>query len=401
MTSLTIKQAVQAVKVGYLANVPVLLTGGPRIGKTTSTEIAAAEIAKDMGLEFINYHTDKVDFLDENDREEWWNARDPEKTFGYRRIPVPLWDLGLTMGIPMPREGSNQMRFLRPAFIPDKGKGLLVLDELTQADKATQKGFLGLLWERQAGDHRMAPGWGLAATGNRLTDRAGVEQLISPIRGRLDILQVDPDLDEWLEWHHKTGRNALVRTYLKWRGATGLQLAIGGGKKKKQEEGEKAATENVNVFYGFDPAASSQSFPSPGSWDMVGRVLDTNSLPINLELPVLSGMLGDGVTADFMGFVRTYKDLPSMDVVRRDPKKAPVPDSMSGKYAMMLHIAQSAKIPEDGQVIYDYLDDRVGADLQTVCFMELIHKHGNGKFANMPVFGKWIVKHGKLLGVTS
>ena len=399
MTPISVRQAQLAITNGYLARVPVLLTGGPRIGKTTATELAARQIAEQKGLEFVNYHTDEVPFVDEQDREKWWAARDPESTFGYRRIPVPLWDLGLTMGIPMPQEGSSSMRFLRPNFIPDKGQGLLCLDELTQADKATQKGFLGLLWERQAGDHRMADGWGLVATGNRLTDRAGVEQLISPIRGRLQILEVEPELEDWLKWHQKSGGNPIVRAYLKWRGATGLQLEA----PKVDGEGKVAAKKKaINCFYGFDAGASEQSFPSPGSWDMVGRCLSVaGGIADELLGPSLSGMLGSGVAADFIAFVRTYKDLPSIEDVRRDPTGTKVPNALSAQYAMMLHLATKGQVPQDIKPMVQYCKDRVPLELQAVLMNEIqaALPENAGRLGQSREFGQWVVENAQVLGV--
>ena len=117
--------------------------------------------------------------------------------------------------------------------------------------------------------------------------------------------------------------------------------------------------------------------------------------------PSLSGMLGSGVAADFIAFVRTYKDLPSIEDVRRDPTGTKVPNALSAQYAMMLHLATKGQVPQDIKPMVQYCKDRVPLELQAVLMNEIqaALPENAGRLGQSREFGQWVVENAQVLGV--
>ena len=73
----------------------------------------------------------------------------------------------------------------------------------------------------------------------------------------------------------------------------------------------------------FDPELTKSC--TPRGLAKVSVFLDMN-LPSNVELAAIQGQIGSGPAADFVGFLRVYRDIPDIDGIINNPKKAMVPD---------------------------------------------------------------------------
>src|SRR5262249_22719004 len=88
-----------------------------------------------------------------------------------------------------PVEGSN---------CPDRG--LLLIDELPQADANAQKILANVMHARVIHGKRIKKGWGIVATGNRVADRAGANRILTQLKNRLTVVAFDACVEDWELW---------------------------------------------------------------------------------------------------------------------------------------------------------------------------------------------------------
>jgi hypothetical protein len=207
-------------------------------------------------------------------------------------------------GLPCLHEDSA--RWCPPAFLPREGRGVLFLDELAQAPPLVQAGCLQLVLDRRLGEYQLPEGWGVVAASNRQEDRAGAHRLISPLLNRFIHVELEVSHDDWQDWAVQAGVAPEVRAFLRYRPA---------------------------LLFQFDPAANQRSFPTPRSWEFVSQVLPHT--PDDLLHAVVSGCVGEGPAAEFVGFAHLYHELPDLGQVLAQPGSTPVPREPAVLYALV------------------------------------------------------------------
>jgi len=98
------------------------------------------------------------------------------------------------------------VHFVVDAHLPMEGskhgdKGILILDELSQGSVDIQKSLANLIQERELKGRRLMDGWMIVATGNRLTDRAGANRVLSHLMNRMTRVELAAHLDSWCNWY--------------------------------------------------------------------------------------------------------------------------------------------------------------------------------------------------------
>lgn len=272
------------------ASVPIFFLGRPGIGKS----VLSRTIAKLMGPEARIVRRELTGHLPED-----------------------------MSGLPF-REGSFT-RFCPPDFLArlQKGSGpngsdpvgALILEDITQAQRSVQVACFQLVQERSMGDIQLSPHVRIILTGNRTSDKAGARELPSPLRNRVCVLSLDPDLEEWMNW----------------AGAEGLPGVLGGFLQYKPQ------------FFSQLPSNADKAngqFSTPRSWENVGRImltLDPKADPTGPLYTLAGGLIGEGVATEFVAFVKLQKELPNPKAVLDDPEKAmPSPPTEPDRLAALV-----------------------------------------------------------------
>jgi hypothetical protein len=206
----------------------------------------------------------------------------------------------------LPRINGDSALWCPPAFLPRGGEGVLFLDELAQAPPLVQASCLQLTLDRRVGEYLLPEGWSVIAASNRQEDRAGAHRLISPLLNRFLHLDLEVSHDDWQAWAVQAGVAAEVRSFLRYR---------------------------PTLLFQFDPTSNQRSFPTPRSWEFVSQVLPHT--PQDLLHAVVSGCVGEGPAAEFVGFARLCKELPDLDQVLAQPTTTPVPREPAVLYALV------------------------------------------------------------------
>lgn len=169
---------------------------------------------------------------------------------GVRLIDIRLAQMEPTdlRGIPF-REGRNVVWSI-PALLPDAARhgasGILFLDEITSAVPTVTAAAYQLILDRRLGDYEVPAGWAILAAGNRQGDRGVTYQMPAPLANRFAHYELEPDLDDWVEWALRAGVDARLVAFLRFR---------------------------PDLLFDFDPARHAAAFPSPRSWEFASRAI--------------------------------------------------------------------------------------------------------------------------------
>lgn len=213
----------------------------------------------------------------------------------------------------LPAVHNGVARWLPPSDLPDAARdgeeGILFLDELNAAPASVQAACFGLVLDRKVGEYHLPPGWRIIAAGNRQSDRAAAQRMPTALANRFAHIDVEVDPDAFGRWAVLNELHPMVLAFLRWRPAL------------------------LHNMEGSDLRA----FPTPRSWARTSAVAGCAE---HLLYPAVSGLVGEGAAAEFMGFVRVYRDLPSLDLVLANPGKAPLPKEPSGRFAITVGLAR-------------------------------------------------------------
>ncbi len=249
------------------------------------------------------------------------------KTLNYKLIIVH----GLTQdavdvhGFPVVREvdGALVTLFSRPGFFPTENKVLIFLDEFCSAPGMIQTAFSQLLLHGRIGEHILPDQTQVALASNRMSDRAIVHSLPTPLANRMVHIDYEVDLDDWTKWAFAADVKEEVIAYVRF--APGALHEFdphdkGTAKKMQERTGEHA-------------------FPSPRSYEFVSDILKTNPDP-RVEKDLIIGTIGKGRGTELIAFLKMFRDAPSLDAILLDPKRAKVPEKLDIKYAVAIGLSR-------------------------------------------------------------
>ena len=154
------------------ARQPVMVWGGPGIGKSEVAQQVAAEGGR-------AYYDVRALLLD----------------------PVDL------RGIPW-RDSDNRTRWAPPDFLPPTDSTdlyLVNLEELPSGVPMVQAALFQLVRDRKCGEYELPEGASLMACGNREGDRGVTHRMPTPLASRFVHLEIKVDPSDWLEWGAANG----------------------------------------------------------------------------------------------------------------------------------------------------------------------------------------------------
>jgi MoxR-like ATPase len=212
----------------------------------------------------------------------------------------------------LPRITGDSTEWVPPRFLPTSGRGILFLDELTAAPQMTQAGCYQLVLDRKLGEYRLPDEWVVLAAGNPASERGVHFSMPRPLRNRFVHLDLEPDLSDWCKWAVRSGVRPEIIAFLRFK---------------------------PDLLHDADATSDRNAWPTPRSWEMASNVLTglsrrgaiANSA---IEAQMLEGTIGPAATAELVGFLRLFRQLPSIDEILLTPETAPLPDDPSAQIAI-------------------------------------------------------------------
>lgn len=291
MNSNEIKNAIGLVTAN--GGVP-FITSSPGLGKSDTVRQYAEAKAKELKLKFFEgpeaYDENKFGFID------------------LRLATIDSIDLG---GLPIIDRETESTQFTRSPYIPAEGRGVLFLDELPQAKPANQAALSQLILDKRVGTHSLGDGWEIVTAGNRAKDRAATHKMPTHIANRLTHLEMDFDIDAFAEFMHTTKIHDIAISFAKFRPA---------------------------LFDKFNPDLEVNC--TPRSFIASSHFIDA---PYDVSYPLMAGTIGEGPTAEFVGFINIYKNLPEFSEFVAKPTTIEIPEKSDVLYACIQLLSSNAK----------------------------------------------------------
>lgn len=243
----------------YRTKRAVHIEGPPGGGKTQLVE----QVADELGVQFIHKH-----------------------------IPTMLVE---DFSIPMP-EGDAITHKVVDWYPRDvNSEGILLYDEMPQGGNDLQKLIANQIQERELHGHKLPDGWQIVMTGNRISDRAGANRILSHLRNRMTVLSFDTHIDDWTAHAMASGVRPEV-------------IALN--------------RMHPNLLHDYHP--NREGNPSPRAWiEGVSDVM--GSIPKEAEYEVFAGAVGEAAASEFMAMLKTSRTMPNIETILTSPTTAQIP----------------------------------------------------------------------------
>jgi len=265
----------------------VLLRGEPGIGKSTVLKNLEAELGKD---------------------------------YDYIYVDCPVMDVSdIVMRIPNHTTKTLES-YVSELFKMDNPKPkVIMLDELSKANKLLQIIFTRLTLERTVGDAKLPAGSIVFITGNNSSDGVG-DTMSAHVLNRLCVINVrKPDAKRWGVWATDNGISRTIRAWVAMNPSC-LASYLDGG----QEQ---------NSFI-FDPAKPLASFVTPRSLAGADEVVkNAKELGQYVAKAALAGLCGGAFAESIDAFMKMEKEMIKVSDIIADPDSV----SMPGNPAVLFH----------------------------------------------------------------
>jgi len=290
-----------------------------------------------------------------------------EMNVGYVEVHMPTM-LVEDFGIPMPQPDGT-VKYTIPHWVPVIGSdhpdvGFVVLDDFSQASGDIQKVVRNMCQGRNLHEHKLKD-WMFVMTGNRQKDRAGAVRRLSHVSNAITVIELETDLNDCTKWMVDNGVHPSVISFVNFK---------------------------PNLLHDFDPQREGNS--SPRAWvEGVSNVLNTCTLPTEVEYEVFKGAVGEGCAGEFVAFREVEREMPNVDSIIKSPMTAKIPEKPSVLYAVAGALAYKVEESNIENVI-KYLD-RLPNEFNMLCISLACRK--TPELCSTKAFTEWGVKHDDIL----
>ena len=249
------------------------------------------------------------------------------KKLGYNVVDVrvSLLDPVDLRGVPSVENGVTKWN--PPIFLPREkdGKSILFLDELVHGSPSVQKALFQLIKDRQIGEYVLPESTVIIGAGNKVSDRAGANLMNSALANRFINLSLEVDLNDWVNWATIEGNiNPNVIAFIRYR---------------------------PELLFDFPEDKNSKAWASPRTWEFVSNILRANPEKGKIEEELIKGTVGEGAGVEFVGFMKTARELPDIKEILKKPKTYPIGDNPAINYAITGALSRRANASNLANII--------------------------------------------------
>lgn len=237
---------------------------------------------------------------------------------------VPLVDIRLSQMEPtdlrgIPFRDGNRVEWSVPSMLPDVQRhgptGILFLDEITSAPPTVTAAAYQLILDRRLGDYRVPAGWAILSAGNRAGDRGVTYVMPAPLANRFTHYEIEPHLDDWVQWAHTAGIDWRLIAFLRFR---------------------------PDLLFEFDPARNPVAFPSPRSWEYAHRALRKFADAPQVLLESLQACVGPACGVELLAFLDQMGAMPDIDAIVQGASME-MPDRLDVQYGVATALVRKAQ----------------------------------------------------------
>jgi hypothetical protein len=348
---------------GHLRSRPISahLIGAPGIGKTDVARQIKALLSELYGEPFglVVCHLTTMDAPD------------------MRGFMIPSKEV-LDDGTTIATSVFTEANILHDIRMTGCARGIVLLDEFSQADVLVQKAASSLIDEGKLGIKNIPDGWWVISTSNRQKDRSGTAKpLMHNINREVRFLTAS-DTFSWCRWAERNGVHPLIIAWAKFAPET---------------------------FFTNEVPKEPEPFCTPRSAVRVSDFLTKQVEPGSMVLPsdklsklFTYGTIGEGAGIMLMAFLLFANELPTIEAVERDPMTAKLPSAtknLGSSYAAM-QMCVSHATAKNVNKVFKYIT-RLPLELQTSAAKSLMASEDAGTFLNSECLGEFVRTHKSLI----
>lgn len=265
---------------------------------------------------------------------------------GFHKIDASVLDPAEVPGFIAPvksASGEAIAAYLRSALMPteeylkEHPVGLYFVDELAATVPAVRHALDGVLLEHRFGPRYLPEGWRVWAAGNRTVDFSGAQHLEAKTQNRVCRIQVEVNVDQWVEDYAMPRRlDSVCTAFLK----TNPKVLA-----------DKVPAER-------QPFCTLRSFTHATRFWMSLKPHERT----DAAFPVVAGFIGDGPAAEFLAYYKYSAELPTIEEILANPERAKVPKKLDVMYAAQLACVQAGFDGKDLDTLWRYIQ-RLAAEL--------------------------------------
>ena len=270
----------------------------------------------------------------------------------------------------VPKVEGKKTIWCTPEDIPTdpKWKGFIFFDEIVQAAQIVQSSVSQIVLEGRMGTVVLPAGAVIVAAGNRRSDRSAVNEMPRHLANRFTFIDVEADVDDFATWANTNDVRGEVVSFVRSR---------------------------TELLHKFDAAET--CFPSPRAWAFVSGILDMQGLDPYVQQCMFAGTVGEGAAIEFMGHLRLYGQMPSVEEIIASPSKARIPD---GEHAPAMSYAVASNLSraintKNAKAIVEYLGRLPNEEFAVLCIKDAIARDADTK--KIPEVRAWAAKNASLI----
>ena len=255
----------------------------------------------------------------------------------FKDVRAALLDAVDVRGLPTVTDGH--VIWATPGFLPtDERGGIFFLDEINRGTEMVANALFSLILDRQVGEYRMPDSWIPAAAVN--DKDTGARKMSSALQSRFIHLDARTDLDDVCKFAIQHNWEPAVVAFLRFR---------------------------PGDLHNYEPTR--RVSPNPRAWEFVSQIVAQNP-PESVLFPLISGAVGEGAAIEFVGFLKMFKELPSIDAIMLDPDRAQLVTTPQTMYAVASALARRATDRTFGQIV-KYLN-RLPVEFNVLCVKDAV-----------------------------
>lgn len=252
----------------------LLVLGGPGVGKS--------QIPRDIAEEIFG--------------ESPMNPQSSGEFGGhYFDIRLSLYGPVDVHGMPHVDAANRRVDWIPSTEIPIAGRdpegGVDVWDEITNISPSMQHMAYQAILDKRIGSNIFPKRRYQIGAGNRVIDQTGAYQMSKALSSRFVIVELEPDLDSWLNWAMTNAVHHTVISFLQFSPASLSNL-------------EKSRKDEL-------------TFANPRSWSMISDAMLAygNDLSDSGLRAMVNGAVGEAVGSEFLAFNRLYGQIPDVEKI--------------------------------------------------------------------------------------
>ena len=305
--------------------------------------------------------------------------------YDYIYADSPVLDVSdVTMRIPNHETKALESYVSELFRLHDPKPKVIMLDEITKANKLLQVIFTRLMLERTVGDVALPKGSIVFATGNNVSDGVG-DSMSAHVLNRLCVINVrKPDAKRWSVWATDNGISRIVRSWVVMNPSCLASYLDG---------------DQGNNPYIFNPTKPITSFVTPRSLVGADEVIkNRDKLGSYVTQAALAGLCGASFAESISAFISMEAELTSVADVIANPDMVQIPEKPAALFQMMFNAVDTIETQDDLSQFMKFVK-RVRSEEAQSCFYSMVYQSKRtAKLAkNNAELRDWAVKNLELL----